>query len=89
MITFVFTEYARKQYFKLPPDIQERVHRKLQILKNHSDIFSVLKSIQEIPLATHRLRMGGYRLLLFFKSNQNKNITFLVVKIAHRREVYR
>ena len=88
MVNFVFTEYARKQFYKLPKDIQERINSKLQIVKNHFDIFAILKTTQELPPATHRLRIGNYRLLLFLKSNYDKNVIFLVLKIAHRRDVY-
>jgi mRNA-degrading endonuclease RelE of RelBE toxin-antitoxin system len=35
---------------------------------------------------THRVRIGCYRLLLTFDKVENK---FIVVKVAHRKDIYK
>ena len=89
MVIFIFTIEARKQFFAFPKNIQLRISRKLQELKKHIDIFALLKGLEDIPPSTHRLRIGSYRLLLVLKSNNDKNTVFWVLKIAHRRDIYR
>jgi mRNA-degrading endonuclease RelE of RelBE toxin-antitoxin system len=84
MIVFRFTNAAERQFQKFDAESQKRLSKKLAELKNHPDIFSVLEPLQNLDPATHRLRIGEYRLLLCYEAD-----TFLVLKVGHRREVYR
>lgn len=84
MVIFRFSEIAHRQLEKLDPEIQKRIVKKLQELKNHPSIVSVLEPIYVLEPATHRLRIGEYRLLL-----SKKDDMCLILKIGHRRDVYR
>lgn len=89
MNLFDFTVTAQKQLLSMPRDLQQRVLTKLVQLKNHPDIFTVIAPVVDIRPATHRLRIGTYRLLLMFSSEQDNNFEFKVLKIAHRKDIYR
>lgn len=89
MVTFVFTKFAHKRFQKISPAIQKRVTEKLKELKYHPDILSLLKPLHNFAPATHRLRIGDYRLILQVISNDNNDIECLIMDVGHRREVYR
>ena len=86
MPEFVFTNWAEKQFRTLPSALQDRIIKKLKQLKTIPDIYVVLKPLHNFGPATHRLRIGDYRLILRDNPGQNRVI---VLDIGHRREVYR
>ncbi|MFH0769803.1 MAG: type II toxin-antitoxin system RelE/ParE family toxin [Candidatus Peregrinibacteria bacterium] len=85
MNTFCFTKKAKRLFLKWDAATQQRIREKLQELKKHPAIFSVLEPMIDMDPATHRLRIGDYRLLL---RDENDGM-FLVLKVGHRREIYR
>ncbi len=89
MNRFVFTEKVKATFSKLEQHEQNRIVEKLQFLKNHQNILSVIKHIKYMDPATHRLRIGQNRLLLQLIQNDDENHLFRILKIGHRREVYR
>ncbi len=89
MVSFVFTKYAEKGFRKLPVSVQKRILDKLKLLKGHPDIFSVAKVLHDLKPATHRLRVGSYRLILELKEQKKGQIIFWILKAEHRRNVYR
>lgn len=88
MNTFIFTAYAKKQLLNLSQVEQERILAKLVLLKNHPDIFAVLRALVDFDPATHRLRIGSYRLILKLEQSQMNENLFLVLKVGHRKDVY-
>lgn len=89
MVTFIFTKQAKKAYERIPKTIQARVIEKLKELKNHGDIFSILKRLENFKLATHRLRIGNYRLILELREQTDKDSIFWVLDIGHRKDIYK
>ena len=83
---FIFTKYAKKQWGKLSPQDRERVGEKLVFLGASENFSAHLKKVHHLEPATHRLRVGNYRLLLECDFSLDES---LVLKIGHRREVYR
>lgn len=83
--SFSFSRFAKKIFFKLEKNMQERILEKFQELKKHEHISSVLKPLINFGPATHRLRVGDYRVILQRMSETD----FLIVDIGHRRDVYR
>ena len=81
---FVFTHKANKQFNKLDGQTQARIKEKLQLLKQDKELLSTnLKSVVNLLPVTHRIRVGSYRLLL---SADERG--FIVLKVAHRSQVY-
>ncbi|MBT4123467.1 MAG: type II toxin-antitoxin system RelE/ParE family toxin [Candidatus Ruthia sp.] len=81
---FVFTNKAKKQFTKLDKQAQERIKDKLTLLKQDKNLLDQnLKSVINLLPVTHRIRVGSYRLLL-----SEDNNGFIVLKVAHRSQVY-
>ncbi|PCI24822.1 hypothetical protein COB57_03570 [Candidatus Peregrinibacteria bacterium] len=87
MNIFIFTKLAEKKMQKLPKHIRIRIIEKLSGLKCHDDIFSVLKRLYNFLPATHRLRIGNYRLIVQNISSENDG-KFRILDVGHRKDVY-
>jgi mRNA-degrading endonuclease RelE of RelBE toxin-antitoxin system len=83
--SFIFTRFAQKKFLKLEKATQERVSAKIQELKQHEEIAAALKPLTNFAPATHRLRVGAYRLIL----QRISETDFLVIDIGHRSQVYK
>lgn len=88
MVTFVFTKQSEKIFKKLSATIQHRIVYKLSELKTHPDIFSVLKPLVNFHPATHRLRIGMFRLILELKKNTKESIEFWILDVGNRKDIY-
>lgn len=86
MPEFYFTKRAKRDFQKFPPETQLRILQKLKQLKPHNDIFKVLCTVKELPPATHRLRVGAYRLVLELVNPKIQE--FEVLKVGHRKDIY-
>ena len=89
MNTFTFTKEAEKTFLKLPKTIQKRIFEKLKELKTHDDILSILKRLTNFEPATHRLRIGMYRLILELKCQQKNDFEFWILDVGHRKDIHR
>jgi len=89
MIKFIISREAKKSFIKLPEKIQKRILQKLGLLKEHSNIFSLTKKLVHLEPASHRLRIGSYRVILELKQHTKTDIKFLILAIQHRKEVYK
>lgn len=89
MTIFIFTRQAEKTFYKLPKTIQKRITSKLKELKNHDDILAVFKRLTDFEPATHRLRIGNYRVILALKKQTEINHEFWILDIGHRKDIYR
>jgi len=75
-------------FLKLSNQMQQRITDKLVFLKTHEDIFSVVRRLRELEPATHKLRVGSYRLLLGLSSQKKDLVEFLVLKVGGRKDIY-
>ncbi len=83
--SFVFSRFAEKKFLHLDKKIRDRIRIKLQELKPHGRPEAVLKQLTDLEPATHRLRVGHYRVILQKLSEHE----FLVLDIGHRSAIYR
>lgn len=88
MVKFIFTKYAEKVLRKFPQNIQERILEKLAELKKHDNIFALLKGLHGCDHATHRLRIGNYRVILALKWEEEFDAEFLVLDVGDRKNIY-
>ena len=70
---------------KLDANVQKRILAKLEELKKHPSVLSVLEFLVDMEPATHRLRIGDYRALM---KSEGDGI-FTILKVGHRRDVYK
>lgn len=82
--TVEFTHRAEKDFRALPPEIRRRLAPKIDALGKNPRPRGV-KSL-EGPDAILRLRVGDYRILYQVLDDR---LVVLLVKIGHRREIYR
>jgi len=80
----VITHPARKQLHKLPAMICERITLAIDGLAVEPRPHGV-ESVKGLP-GTYRIRVGDYRIIY---SIQDEKLLILVVRIGHRRDVYR
>ena len=89
MIKFIFSKEGKKLFIKLPEIVQKRIFFKITLLKEHSNIFSVTKRLENFAPATHRLRIGSYRVILELKKHSKTETKFLILSVMHRKEIYK
>jgi len=82
--TVEFTHRAEKDFRALPPEIRRRLAPKIDALTKNPRPRGA-KSL-EGPDAILRLRVGDYRILYQVLDDR---LVVLLVKIGHRREIYR
>lgn len=83
MVVFSFSNVAHRQFMKCDPQMQKRIIEKLHAWKSHPSFSSVLEPVINLEPATHRLRIGDYRLLL-----RKDGDDCFILKVGHRRDVY-
>lgn len=82
-----FTKSAKKEFDRLSKPVQKRVVRSLQLLQSdpYSDLLPI-KRLQGSQEKLYRLRIGDYRIVY---EVQDTRLLVIVIKIGHRRDVYR
>lgn len=84
MFKVKFTSQGKRDLQRLPKDLQTRVVKKLKFFSSQENPVLFSKPLVDLPPATHRFRVGSYRIAFFFEDEW-----ILIDKIRHRREVYR
>jgi len=82
--TIVITKRAKQDIDALEVVVRRRLGKKLQQVTALSDIATVTKALVNPLVGQYRLRVGDYR-VLFDIHGQN----LIVLRVQHRREVYR
>ena len=82
--TIQLTKTAERDLKKLPTDIQRRIIHRLRMLGEEPRPSVIVKMRGREN--QYRLRMGHYRIIYQVKDDL---LIVLVVKIGHRRDVYR
>ena len=82
-----FSPEAKKDFHRLPKNIQSRIKKKLEFYASAEKPLSFAKSLINLPPATHRFRAGDYR-MAFYLSESKKLSGIFITRIRHRREVY-
>jgi mRNA-degrading endonuclease RelE of RelBE toxin-antitoxin system len=81
---FQFTKYAEKKFLKLDKNAQAMIREKLVGIKESGNLWQ-LNTLKNFEPATHRLRVGDYRLIL----EQISTKEFIVLDVGHRRDIYK
>lgn len=83
MFDVKFTPRGEKDLEKLSEDIRRRIIKKLQFFSSQVNPIAFSKPLINLPLATHRFRVGDYRIAFYIVEK-----TIYIERIGHRREVY-
>jgi len=81
-----FVKSARKEFERLPARTRTKTAEALDLLSQNP--YSELLRIKKLKGAEnlYRIRLGDYRVVYEIR---NERLIVLVIKIGHRREVYR
>lgn len=79
-----FVSQAAKQFRTLSSQVQERLKAKIDALSTNPRPYGVTKLAGEDDF--YRIRGGDYRIIYTI---QDAHLLILVVKVGHRRDVYR
>ena len=80
----VFTETAINSLEKISKINQKRIIKKLEWFLNTNNFVYFTKPLINRKPVTHRLRIGDYRVLVYFLKN-----TVFVVNLGHRKNIYK
>jgi len=78
----IFSQKAKKQLFKLEKNTQERIIAVLERIRIRPETY-ITKLIGD---PGYKLRVGDYRLIMDIDNN---NLLILVVKVGHRKDIYK
>jgi len=79
----LFVKSAEKELLRLNKNLGQRIFQKISLLKN--DPYG--QNSQKLEgNKGYRIRIGNYRVVYTIS---NKNQTILIIKIGHRREIYK
>ena len=81
MYSIIFSDLAKKQFFKLPRDLQKRIIAAIERIRIRPESY-ITKLVGDNG---YKFRVGDYRIIL--DVDKNKLILF-VLKVGHRKNVY-
>lgn len=84
MYKIYFTDHGKRDLEKLPRNIRLRIVAKLQFFSKISQPLIFSKPLINLPPATHRFRVGEYRIAFYISEN-----CLYIEKIKHRKDVYK
>ena len=82
MYSILFSDTAKKQLKKLTNDAQKRIISALERIRIRPEAH--VKKLTNDP--GYRLRVGNYRIILDIDKG---NLIILVIKIGHRKNIYK
>ena len=82
MYEIIFSDTASKQFKKLEQKIQQRIFNALDRIKIRPEAYLIKLVGQDL----YKFRVGEYRLLMDLFQDK---LVILVVKVGHRRNVYK
>lgn len=84
MFSVVFTPRGKRELESLPRDIQRRIHKKLLENAGLPNPLIRAKPLINLPPATHRFRIGKYRVSFYIEKQ-----TIFVERVELRGQAYR
>lgn len=84
MHQIVFTPRGEQEFAALPKNIQQRIHRKLRDNAALPNPFVRASSLINLPPATHRFRIGKYRVSFYIEGK-----TIFIERVELRGQAYR
>jgi mRNA-degrading endonuclease RelE of RelBE toxin-antitoxin system len=82
---FSFSESAKQDIEKLPKAFRLRLKAKIIYWQGADNPLEFSTRLVNYPGATHRYRIGTYRIIVLLKSDSE----ILVLRIRHRKNVYK
>lgn len=84
-----YTKHAKKDLLNLDKKSSQRIILKLEdYCLNNSNPLQFAKKLSGCFKGLFRFRIGVYR-IIFYKNSQGKIIILTIIRIKHRKEVYK
>jgi mRNA interferase RelE/StbE len=80
----LFTKEAYKDIEKIDTTVKKQLHKKILYFKDLDDIRVIAKNLHNTDLGEYRLRVGNFRMLFDLDKH-----TVIVLRVQHRKDVYR
>ena len=84
MYAIQFTPHGERELKSLPPDVGRRITEKLRDNATLPNPFIRAKHLADLPPATHRFRIGKYRVSFYVEGQ-----TLFVERVELRGQAYR
>ena len=84
-----FTPKAEKDLGRLPKSIAKRILEKLKDALEGESIFKNAKPLTGYSTPIYRFRVGDYRLIFRREEKSKEWVLLVVLKVGHRREIYK
>lgn len=81
---YAFTPHALKDLKKLSPEVKKRIVRKLEFFIASSNPLTFIEHLTNYEVGSYRFRIGDYRVIFDLEGD-----ILVVLKVGHRREIYR
>lgn len=85
MFSVKYTNSARKDLLKLPPDVQDRIRDAIEELRENPRHRGVEKLITSSKSQEYRIKVGKYRVKFLI---HDEVLLIFVIKIGHRKNIY-
>jgi mRNA interferase RelE/StbE len=82
--TILFTKEARKDLEKVDETVKRQLYKKFVYFKDVADIKTVAKKLHNHEGGEYRLRAGNFRIIFDLDGR-----TIVVLRVQHRKDVYR
>jgi mRNA interferase RelE/StbE len=84
MYSYLFDPAALKDLKKFPDYIQVVILQKLEYFITSDEPLFFAKKLKHSELGSYRFRIGDYRAIFDIRGN-----TIIILRIGHRREIYK
>ena len=85
----IYTRTAEKDLGRLERKQSQKIIKKIKEYCNSGDPLLHAKKLKNFEIATYRFRIGKYRVIFRLDPQTEKVIILVVLKVAHRKDVYR
>lgn len=81
---YVFDAHALRNIKKLSPDVRKRIMEKLDFFSATPAPTAFAEHLTNHEVGSYRFRIGDYRVIFDLEED-----TLVVLKVGHRREIYK
>lgn len=84
----VYTKIAQKDLSNLGNKLVQRILKKVHEYSGLDEPLAKAKRLKGFEIDTYRFRVGDYRVIFRLDPKSQKLVILVVLKVAHRKEVY-